>query len=78
MTPPLTRETLAEIRRLRGAVTLAQAAADKALDDGIGGNLPRLRRRRDRAVTKLREALHRHCEALLAAAERGLDVEDGR
>ena len=76
--PDLTRETLAELRRLKFDVRKAQAEADKALDDGISGNLARLRRRRDRAVTKFREALHRHSHDLLLAAERGLDAGDGR
>ncbi len=74
----LTRETLQDLWLLKFDVSKAQAEADKALDDGIGGNLARLRRRRDRAVTKFREALHRHADPLLLAAERGLAAGDGR
>ncbi len=74
----LARETLQDLWLLKADVDRARAEADKARDDGISGNLARLRRRRDRAVTKFREALHRHADPLLLAAERGLGAGDGR
>lgn len=77
MTPPLTRETLAELWRLRDVLLLAEDYVAVAYNRG-GEAFAEARRKRCTARNFYRSALHRHSRALLAAAERGLDVEGGR
>jgi hypothetical protein len=78
MTPPLTRETLAELRRLREAAGVTATALMAAVAAKDFAAMTRLRRLLHRQRHDARAALLLHSEALLTAAERGLDVEDGR
>ncbi len=76
--PDLTRETLAELRRLREAIGQNESAMLAAMSRGDFPSMAKCRRRWRRSITAYRAGLHFHAEALLAAAERGLGAGDGR
>ena len=84
MTPPLTRETLTEIRRLRDAMPSSLPRLTAVKDGGlykIVGLADRTLHIASDVIptdAKLIARLLNNLDSLLAAAERGLDVEGGR
>lgn len=76
MTPPLTRETLAELRRLQTVAALALRRYEQHRELGwkTAGAFDAWKA----AESHFADAMMADATALLAAAERGLDAEGGR